>query len=110
MYLISDQNGVIGLCDKPNYVKDKNGILVECEENEADGIAFRGTFYNITDVTAKHIDGGMIAFGNSKDIESNSNGLFDIAELKDENSSGIFELAEYIAELEAQIEALKGGD
>lgn len=110
MYLISNQDGIIGLCDQPNYVKDKNGVFINCKENEADGVAFGGTVYGVSDVAVKRIDGGLIVSSNTKDIESNSNGLFDIAELEDENSNGIFELAEYIAELEARIEALEGGN
>lgn len=42
--------------------------------------------------------------------EENENSIFDLADLEDENSNFIFELAEYVAELEARIEALEGGN
>ena len=44
----------------------------------------------------------------SYELEEDSQGLLDIADLVDENSTAITDLADYIAELEARIEELEG--
>lgn len=43
------------------------------------------------------------------ELEENSAGILDIADLSDENSVAITDLADYIAELEERIIALEGG-
>lgn len=44
----------------------------------------------------------------SYELEEDSEGLLDIADLVDENSTAITDLADYITELEARIEELEG--
>lgn len=45
----------------------------------------------------------------SNELDENSAGILDLADLSDENSGAITDLADYIGELEARIEALEGG-
>lgn len=44
---------------------------------------------------------------NSNNINENSNGIFDIADLADENSGSIFDLADLLAELDERVTALE---
>jgi len=45
MFNIIHEGEIVGAQDSPNFVKHKNGILVNCAEEEAEGIAVSGTFY-----------------------------------------------------------------
>lgn len=45
MYQIIYQNEVIGLADIPVFIKDKDGVWVDCSEEEAEGIAFESNPY-----------------------------------------------------------------
>ena len=53
---------------------------------------------------------GHIGSSMELDEEDNNNADFELADLADENNNSIFDLAEYVAELEARIEALEGGE
>ena len=41
MFQITKDGSVIGFCEEPTYVKDKDGIWVNCPEEEAEAIAFK---------------------------------------------------------------------
>lgn len=70
MFAIVHNGDVIGLCDTPRYVKLKNNVYIECNEAEAEYVAFAGTAYDLKDNTfVKTIDGSEFAFNESIKLE-----------------------------------------
>ena len=58
---------------------------------------------------SQRLDGffNMLHEKNADNIEENSNGIFDLADLADENSTSIFDLADMLAELDERVTALE---
>lgn len=54
MYQIIYENECIGYTDEPLYIKDKNGVWIECKKEEAEGIAYKSTAY--VGATAREYD------------------------------------------------------
>ena len=45
MYQIVYENEVIGYTDEPIYIRNKNGVWVNCKPKEAEGIAYNSIAY-----------------------------------------------------------------
>lgn len=66
MYKIVKGSEVIGIVEAPRYIKQVDGIYVQAEESEAQGVAVNSTPYNLPDggmegletVTVSEVDGG----------------------------------------------------
>lgn len=69
MYRIVQGANVIGLCDKPRYVKTKEGIYIEASEEDATHVAVQGTTYLLSEVTITQVDSGEVAFNQSNEIK-----------------------------------------
>ena len=53
MYAIMSGGALLALCDRPRYVKvNEEGVYVEAQEPEAEGIAVNGDLYNLPGGTA----------------------------------------------------------
>lgn len=73
MYRIISGGKVIALCDAPRYVKVKkeSGAFIQCDKDEAEGVAVAGEVYNLEgqttikdapDVQITEVDGGLMVF------------------------------------------------
>lgn len=66
MYKVVKGNEVIGIVEKPRYIKKVDGVYVQAEESEAQGVAVNSTPYNLPDggmegletVIVSEVDGG----------------------------------------------------
>jgi len=83
MYQITDtESGLIGYCDEPRYIKIKpsSGAYVPATEADAEGVAFLGTPYNLSNrppmkeslrtVIINEKDGGEILLYEIEDVEA----------------------------------------
>lgn len=83
MYQLTDtESGLIGYCDEPRYIKIKpsSGAYVQTTEAEAEGIAFLGTPYNLSNrppmkeglrtVIVNEKDGGEILLYEIDEVEA----------------------------------------
>lgn len=110
MFLVSNADGIIGMCDSPRWVKQSNsGSLVQCKQEDAEYLAFLSKLYDCNEVAIVGMDAGEIAFDNQAMGISNEAGLYDVADLASQNSDAFFDIAEYAASLEERISALEGG-
>ena len=73
MYRVTCGSEIIALCDKPRFIRKKveSGAFIQCDENEADGIAVAGEVYNLQGKTTiegapeahvVEVDGGTALF------------------------------------------------
>lgn len=89
MFLILVNGEAKGLCDTPNYVKNKEGIWIDGKENDYDAIAIGGEAYR--DAVIKEVDSGEYVFDiNGKIYQS----IKDVSDIQD----ALVELADIIAE------------
>lgn len=66
MYKIIKDGEVIGIVEKPRYIRKVDGIYIQAEESEAQGVAVDSMPYNLPDggmegletVTVSEVDGG----------------------------------------------------
>ena len=71
MYRIMHAGEIVALCDEPRYVKRKaaTGAYIQCEADEAEGVAARGVFYPMADVFIDKVDSGEILLSQYVPIE-----------------------------------------
>lgn len=73
MYRIISGGKVIALCDAPRYVKVKkeSGAFIQCDKDEAEGVAVAGEVYNLEgratienapEAQISVVDGGLMVF------------------------------------------------
>lgn len=80
MYAIMSGGALLALCDSPRYVKkNENGVYVQAEEPEAEGISVNGTLYNIgggsaipdaPEAIAMEAESGELIFQNAARIQT----------------------------------------
>lgn len=54
MYKIISGDTLLGIVEEPRYVRLNNGVFIQCDMLEADGVAFNSTFYRFPN---KEIEG-----------------------------------------------------
>jgi len=91
MFLILVDGQAKGLCDKPNYVKRKNGIWIDGTENDHEAIAIGGTAYE--GAVAKVADSGEYVFNLNEQTVENTSSISDVQD-------ALMELADIISESE----------
>ena len=67
MFEIIYEGKVIGLVEQPRYVRQKNGVWVQCEGKDATAIALKSHAYE--GAFAKETDGGEYLLGRDVEIE-----------------------------------------
>lgn len=67
MFEIIYEGKVIGLVEKPRYVRQKNGVWVQCDGKDATAIALKSHAYE--GAFAKEIDGGEYLIERDTEIE-----------------------------------------
>ena len=97
MYAIIKDNEVISLCDKPRFVRDKDGIWVESDREHADMVAVADHNYELNEVFIREVDGSEYVFGESIKLATAQTDIVDTQEALCE-ASGDFE--QRIADLE----------
>lgn len=75
MFKITQGAEVIGLCDKPRYVKSKEGVYIEATEEEATHVAVQGVAYPLSEVAITQVDSGVVAFNQSNEISATNNSI-----------------------------------
>lgn len=109
--IIRADSGVIGYVDEPRYIKVKpsTGAFIPCPKEDAQGIALKGTPYNLSghneititvmegdlpvvkpapEVYVREVDGGEVSFAQSEKIvkvdEEATTGLIAVTDLYEE--------------------------
>ena len=76
MYKLISGDMFLGLVDEPRYVKQKNGVFIQCTREDADGVAFNSRFYRLS---TKEIEGcdpvDVVPVDSGEYIVSHENGL-----------------------------------
>lgn len=97
MYAIIKGSEVISLCDEPRFVRDKDGIWVESDQEHADKVAVGNENYGLDEIYIREVDGAEYVFGESVKLASAQTDIVDTQEALCE-ASGDFE--QRIADLE----------
>lgn len=101
MFQIIYKGEVIGLTDKPRYVRKKHGIYVECSEKKAEAIALKSVAYK--GAIAKEVDGSEYVFEQSERITATESGVADtqdaLCEASDEFDQRITDIEDALCEL-----------
>ena len=90
MYAIIKGSEVISLCDKPRFVRDKDGIWVESDREHADKVAVGNENYGLDEIYIREVDGAEYVFGESVKLASAQTDIVDTQEALCE-ASGDFE-------------------
>ena len=77
MFLIINNGELKGFCEKPRYVKNKNGVFVECEKEEAEKVALKGIGYDLSETIVRETDSAEFAFDESIKLSSVNDELTD---------------------------------
>ncbi len=104
MFSVVFNGEVKGLCDEPNYVKQKDGIWINCNKSDHEAIAIGGVAYE--GAIVKQHDGGDVVFGQgialdeaAGRIELNASGIDGLAEIVEIQNEALNDLATAINEL-----------
>ena len=95
MFEIIYEGEVIGLVEKPRYVRQKNGVWVQCEGKDATAIALKSHAYE--GAFAKETDGGEYAFEQESRITANEG---DIADTQDALIEATTDIDSRLADIE----------
>lgn len=103
MYKIVKGAEIVGLCDKPRYVKNNHGVYVQTDEQNADAVAIGGVAYPLNEITITEEESGEYAFENRKrlnQVEENAIAYEDATcELSDEMEQRIADIENALCEL-----------
>lgn len=91
MFSIVRGGKVIGLCDKPRYVRGDNGVFVETDRDRATHVAFRGTAYALSDTLVVEKDSAEFAFDESGRLIEAEGAITDLENAACEESMAVDE-------------------
>ncbi len=102
MYRIFADGHSLGICEKPNYVKRKNNLWIQCKKEDAEAISVNGVAYQ--DAIVSEVDGGEFLYNLFKDLTKN---LTTTDDLQDAICQLSEEFEERINEIEDKIGGIK---
>lgn len=106
MFSVVRNGEVIGLCDKPRYVKSRNGVYVEALELCATHVAIGGTAYPLTEAHVVKVDGGEYAFKESARLDETRESVGDtqdaVCEASADIESRVADIEDALCELSEQ--------
>lgn len=107
MYSVVNGGEVIGFCDKPRYVRSKNGIYVEVAKEDATHVAIGGVAYDLEETFVREVDSGEITFHQNERLTDVKTGVDDsqdaICALSEEMESRIADVEDAICALTEEV-------
>ena len=98
MYSIIGNDGVIGFCDEPRYVKlNENQIFIQTTKEEATHVAIGGVAYDLTETHVKPEDSGEFVFDNAAKVRQAG---IDIIDTQDALCETSIDFEQRIADIE----------